>query len=60
MLCFIAVVKGLVLDSNNNIVTNASLAIVGREFARFQSNSDGAYFRLLMPGTYQIQVHHAK
>ena len=55
-ICFISGVKGLVLDTNNNTVTNATLTIAGREFAKFRSNSDGAYFRLVMPGTYQIQV----
>ena len=44
------------LDTNNNTLTNVALTIVGREFAKFRSNSDGAFFRLLMPGTYQIQV----
>ena len=59
LICIIPGVKGLILDTNNNPVVDASLTIVGREFAKFRSNSDGAYFRLLMPGTYQIEVSYA-
>ena len=51
-------VKGLVVDVNDNALADVTLVIVGREFVPFRSSASGAYFRLLLPGTYQIQVQY--
>ena len=49
-------VKGLVMDANGSAMANVSLVVVGREFVPFRSWASGQYFRILRPGTYQIQV----
>ena len=55
ILC-ISGVKGLVMDANGSAMANVSLVIVGRELVPFRSWASGQYFRILRPGTYQIQV----
>ena len=44
------------MDANGSAMVNVSLVIVGREFVPFRSWASGQYFRILRPGTYQIQV----
>ena len=48
--------KGYVTDENNNVIAGANLLVLGRERVPFKSHTYGAYFRLLMPGTYTIKV----
>ena len=49
-------VKGLVLDIDMAPVPGAILVIKGREVVKFRSTSKGEFWRLLMPGTYEIEV----
>lgn len=46
-------VRGLVMDTNGNLVSRATLKIRGRD-VRFRSSKRGEYWRLLLPGTYTI------
>lgn len=49
-------VKGLVTDESNQTIQGVKLCIQGRESVPFMSRYNGEYFRILMPGTYIIQV----
>ncbi|KAJ8312181.1 hypothetical protein KUTeg_009554 [Tegillarca granosa] len=51
-------VKGIV-KLNGSPVSGAVLKIQGREEANFKSTSYGEYWRLLMPGSYQIITSHS-
>ncbi|XP_052785474.1 carboxypeptidase M-like [Mya arenaria] len=51
-------VKGYILDENNNAIDGAELTISGREGVPFMSKHGGQYFRLLMPGSYTLNVHY--
>lgn len=49
-------IKGIVVDENGNLLAGAHITIAGRESVPFKSLSNGAFFRLLMPGTYTVIV----
>ncbi|XP_060559803.1 carboxypeptidase M-like isoform X1 [Ruditapes philippinarum] len=49
-------VKGVLVDENNNAIVGAKLTIQGRESVPFHTKANGEYFRLLMPGSYTIDV----
>ena len=51
--------RGLILDKSNTSIEGANLSIEGRESVPFKSKKHGAYFRLLMPGTYTLNVSTA-
>ncbi|TSK13154.1 Carboxypeptidase M [Bagarius yarrelli] len=52
-------VKGQVFDLNGAPVQNALVEVEGRKnFCPFKTNSNGEYYRLLLPGTYTITVRH--
>lgn len=48
-------VKGFVRDTNNNPVNRARIDVLGRNHP-IHSAVDGDYWRLLIPGTYEIKV----
>lgn len=52
-------VKGLVLDVNNNPVSNAIVTVEGREQVPFRTSHLGEYFKLLLPGAYTLMVSEA-
>ncbi|KAL4238160.1 hypothetical protein ACF0H5_002871 [Mactra antiquata] len=51
-------VKGIIIDENNNRVTNAVLTIQGRESRPFYSGHRGEYYRMLLPGNYVLNVNY--
>ncbi|XP_052235501.1 carboxypeptidase M-like [Dreissena polymorpha] len=51
-------VKGYIRDQNNNPLNGAVLSLKGRAFPTFRSKHGGQYFRLLMPGTYTLNVSY--
>jgi hypothetical protein len=46
----------VLVDENNNAIVGAQLTIRGRESVPFHTKANGEYFRLLMPGSYTIDV----
>lgn len=48
-------VWGVVSDSNNNPLNNASVKVKGRKFGS-KTTTRGEYWRILLPGTYSVQV----
>jgi len=48
-------VKGFVLDDQGHGVRNAEISVVGIEHP-VKSASDGDYWRILVPGDYEISV----
>ena len=52
-------VRGLIMDTNGNLVSRASLKIQGRDVT-FKSSKRGEYWRLLLPGTYTLGKRNAK
>ncbi|XP_056019637.1 carboxypeptidase D-like isoform X2 [Ostrea edulis] len=51
-------VKGIIYDEEGKIVPAATLKIKGRELVYFRSSKNGEYWRILLPGTYTIQVYN--
>ena len=51
-------VKGLVRDEEGNVIEGASVEVRGREKV-VRSSQRGEYWRLLLPGQYQITASHA-
>ncbi|KAH3826725.1 hypothetical protein DPMN_128635 [Dreissena polymorpha] len=51
-------VKGYIRDQNNIPLDGAVLSLIGRAFPTFRSKHGGQYFRLLMPGTYTLNVSY--
>lgn len=50
-------VKGVVMDSNGNLVQNAVIQVVGRSNLNpFRTDRNGEYYRLLLPGSYTFTV----
>lgn len=47
--------KGVIKGNKNKAVSNAKLFIVGRNMP-FYSSKDGAFWRILLPGNYLLQV----
>ncbi|XP_052235052.1 uncharacterized protein LOC127847283 [Dreissena polymorpha] len=51
-------VKGYIRDQNNISLDGAVLNLEGRAFPTFRFKHGGQYFRLLMPGTYTLNVSY--
>lgn len=49
-------VKGIIYDQDGKVVPSATLKIKGRELVSFRSSKYGEYWRILLPGTYTLQV----
>lgn len=50
-------VKGVVMDSSGKLLSHAVVEVLGRKnMCSFQSDVNGEYFRLLLPGTYKLTV----
>lgn len=50
-------VKGLIYDQEGKVVPSATLKIKGRDLVSFRSSKYGEYWRILLPGTYTLQVN---
>lgn len=49
--------KGVVMDSSGQIIPHAVVEVLGRNnLCAFQSDVNGEYFRLLLPGKYMLKV----
>lgn len=48
-------VKGVVMDENGTLISNARIDVVGRSHSVFSTES-GDYWRLLVPGSYTLRV----
>lgn len=48
-------VRGLIMDTNGNLVSRATLKIQSRDVT-FKSSSRGEYWRILLPGVYTLEV----
>ncbi|XP_070570378.1 carboxypeptidase D-like [Ptychodera flava] len=48
-------VKGLVVDENGNPLPRARVSVIGRS-NYFNTTLDGEYFRILLPGQYEIEA----
>lgn len=46
-------VRGLIMDSNGNLISKATLKIKGRDVT-FRSSNRGEFWRILLPGVYTI------
>ena len=55
-LFYLAGVKGIVTDENNNPVHEAVVVIEGRDLVKFLTSVEGEYYKLLLPGTYTLIV----
>ncbi|KAI1292121.1 Carboxypeptidase M [Halotydeus destructor] len=47
-------VRGLIMDTNGNLVSKANIKITGRN-VNFRSSDKGEYWRILLPGVYTIK-----
>lgn len=52
-------VKGLVLDENGNAVYRAVVIVEGREQVPFRTSKYGEFWKLLLPGDYNLVVRGA-
>ena len=48
-------VKGLVIDKDNKPVAGAEVEVIGNE-KKIETSTDGEYWKLLLPGKYQIRA----
>ncbi|XP_061162829.1 carboxypeptidase D-like [Saccostrea echinata] len=51
-------VKGIIYDEEGKVVPAATLKIKGRELVSFRSSNYGEYWRILLPGTYVLQIYN--
>lgn len=48
-------IRGLIMDSNGNLIPKATLKIKSRNVT-FKSSSRGEYWRVLLPGVYTVEI----
>lgn len=53
---FLIGVKGIVRNEQGTALAGAEVKIVGREVS-FRTTEEGEYWRLLLPGSYELQVN---
>ena len=49
-------VKGYIRDQQNNIISGAEIWVAGREKHHVTSTSSGEFWRILLPGEYNLTV----
>ena len=50
-------VKGVARDVSGSPLDGVSISVIGRDDHDVRTTQHGDYWRLLLPGSYQIQVH---